>query len=166
MSKFKFEIRPFHKVDLPQMHDVRDAAFAPIYQSFRSILGDAELARIIYGNGEDEQGAHLDKICLPDSGHHVLVATNEEKVIGFCGGSINTKSRIGTLGLNAVHPSFADCGVGTSLYEHMLRWMREQGMSAVQVSTGDDPSHAPARRAYEKVGFEKSIPSLLYCQIL
>ncbi|GAB5481082.1 MAG: GNAT family N-acetyltransferase [Parasphingorhabdus sp.] len=166
MNKFKFEIRPFREIDLSQMHDVRDAAFAPIYQSFRTILGGAELARIIYGNGEDEQGAYLDRICLPDSGHYVLVATNEEKIIGFCGGSLDTKSRIGTLGLNAVHPNFTDRGVGTGLYENMLGWMKEQGMFAVQVSTGGDPSHAPARRAYEKVGFKKSIPSLLYCQTL
>jgi hypothetical protein len=37
--------------------------------------------------------------------------------------------------------------------------MKEAGMQVATVSTGGDPSHAPARRAYEKAGFTASIPS-------
>ena len=34
------------------------------------------------------------------------------------------------------------------------------------VGTGGDPSHAPARRAYEKAGFGPAIPSLYYYRAL
>ena len=32
----------------------------------------------------------------------------------------------------------------------------------ITVTTGLDDGHAPARRAYEKAGFEKNLPSLTY----
>ena len=38
--------------------------------------------------------------------------------------------------------------------------MRAAGLRCVQVSTGGDDSHAPARRAYEKAGFRPGVPSL------
>jgi hypothetical protein len=39
-------------------------------------------------------------------------------------------------------------------------------MQAATVSTGGDPSHAPARRAYEKAGFSAQIPSVWFCRTL
>ena len=36
------------------------------------------------------------------------------------------------------------------------------GALAVRVTTGADDAHAPARRAYEKAGFEKSLSSVTY----
>ena len=33
--------------------------------------------------------------------------------------------------------------------------MRGAGMEIVMVETGDDPSHAPSRAAYERAGFER-----------
>jgi hypothetical protein len=33
-------------------------------------------------------------------------------------------------------------------------------MRVATVGTGGDPSHAPARRAYEKAGFDREIPSV------
>ena len=46
------------------------------------------------------------------------------------------------------------------MYELVLERMREQGMLLATVGTGGDPSHAPARRAYEKVGFGPALPSV------
>lgn len=161
MSKFEFEIRLFDRADLRQLHQVRNAAFAPVYQSFRSLLGGT-LAKTIFAKAEDEQGVHLDDICKTESRHHVFVAVHQDQVIGFCGASLNGKHTIGTIGLNAVHPEFSNQGVGTALYEHVMAWMKSQGATAAQVSTGGDPSHASAREAYKKAGFSRSIPSRSY----
>ena len=165
MSKLCFEIRRFDQADLPQLHQVRNAAFAKVYRSFRSLL-KGKLAEVIFADAEDAQGAHLDEICRKDSCHQVFVAVHKDQVIGFCGASLNREAAIGTVGLNAVHPEFSDQGVGTTLYEHVLAWMKSQGATAAQVSTGDDPSHLPARKAYEKAGFEKSIPTRSYYRCL
>jgi hypothetical protein len=39
-------------------------------------------------------------------------------------------------------------------------------MAVATVSTGGDPSHAPARRAYEKAGFGPAIPSVSLYKLL
>ena len=40
--------------------------------------------------------------------------------------------------------------------------MREEGAEYVCVTTGGDDGHAPARRAYESVGFREFLPSRRY----
>lgn len=164
MSNPEFEIRRFAADDLPTLHSIRLAAFAPVFQSFRELVG-AELTPILYANAETEQGAWLDKICALES-PLVFVAVRRGAVIGFCGHSIDAVTRIGTLGLNAVHPNEAGHGVGTALYRHAIEEMRAAGMKAVTVSTGGDASHAPARRAYAKAGFGQGIPLVHMSQIL
>ena len=44
--------------------------------------------------------------------------------------------------------------------------MRAAGMTFCKVATGLDDAHAPARRAYEKAGFDKSVPSITYYRTL
>ena len=39
------------------------------------------------------------------------------------------------------------------MYDHVLYKMKTAGVKYVQVGTGGDSAHAPARRAYEKSGF-------------
>lgn len=70
---------------------------------------------------------------------------------------------IGEIALNGVHPDYAGRGIGTALYELALDEMAAAGLKVATVSTGGDPSHAPARRAYEKAGFDVGIPSVWMC---
>lgn len=44
--------------------------------------------------------------------------------------------------------------------------MRNAGMRLPTMGTGGDPSHAPARRIYEKVGFGAAIPSVWLYKLL
>lgn len=165
MSKFSFDIRPVAAADLAALHAVREAAFAPVFRSFRSLVGSA-IARLTYANAEDGQGAWLDQMCNPDSRHRVHVAISDDRVVGFCGHTVDTHTQVGEIGLNAVHPDFAGRGIGTALYENALKLMREDEMEAATVATGGDPSHAPARRAYAKAGFCAAIPSVHLSQKL
>ena len=73
---------------------------------------------------------------------------------------------LGEIGLNAVDPRHAGRGVGTAMYEFALACMKQAGMRAATVATGGDPSHAPARRAYRKAGFDLEIPSVWMCKKL
>jgi GNAT superfamily N-acetyltransferase len=54
----------------------------------------------------------------------------------------------------AVDPEFQGRGIGGALVEFAVAWMKEAGMSIAMIETGADPGHAPARRTYEKAGFE------------
>ena len=96
----------------------------------------------------------------------MFVAIAAGEIVGFVTISLNRASRIGEIGLNAVDPSHARQGIGTRLYAFALSLMRDEGMQLAAVGTGGDASHAPARRAYEKLGFGAGIPSLTLYKLL
>ncbi len=155
----KFLIREFRTEDLPRLHEIRTAAFAPVYQSFRALVGP-DIAAVAFASAEAEQGAHLDEICSTDSAHSVYVIELNGQIIGFSGLSCDEKSKVGEIGLNAVDPQHKGQGAGSALYAHVLDQMRRRGMKVATVGTGGDESHAPARRAYEKAGFAAGVPSV------
>ena len=47
------------------------------------------------------------------------------------------------------------------MYRHVLDVMSARGAKYATADTGADPSHAPARRAYEKAGFV-AVPTVHY----
>ena len=153
------DIRPFEPGDLPAVQRVREAAFEPVFRSFRGIVG-VEIAAVAFAHADAEQARLLDGICGAASGYQALVAAVGGEVVGFVTFTIDAEKRTGEIGLNAVHPEHAGRGVGTRMYERALARMREAGMVLATVSTGADPSHAPARRAYEKAGFGPALPSV------
>ena len=61
---------------------------------------------------------------------------------------------IGEIGNNAVHPDWRQKGIAQQLYAAALQHFRDQGMRFARVQTGMDGAHAPARRAYERAGFD------------
>ena len=62
-----------------------------------------------------------------------------------------------------MHPDYAGRGIGTALYDFALDRMSAAGIRVATVSTGADPSHAAARRAYTRAGFSAEIPSVWMC---
>ena len=158
-------IRPFAAGDLPRLQEIRAAAFEPIFDSFRNIVGEAIAARA-FATADAEQAELLKSLCRPDSNHRTFVALIAPEIVGFVSVSLNRATRIGEIGLNAVDPSRAGHGIGVRLYAFALSLMRDEGMHLATVGTGGDASHAPARRAYEKVGFGAALPSVTLYKLL
>lgn len=154
-----FLIRAYAPSDLPVLHAIRAAAFAPVFASFRSIVGP-EIAALGLATAEQEQADLLDAIAKPDSGHSLAVAETSGVIAGFVSWKPDIAPGIGEITLNAVHPDHGGRGLGTALYDHALAALKTAGMQLATVGTGGDPSHAPARRAYEKIGFSTHIPSI------
>jgi ribosomal protein S18 acetylase RimI-like enzyme len=154
-----FLIRPYAPADLPALQAVRAAAFAPVFASFRNIVGP-EIAALGLTTAEQEQADLLDSIAKPDSGHSIVVAESGGVIAGFVSWRTDIAPGIGEITLNGVHPDHGGKGIGTALYHHALAALKSAGMLLATVGTGGDPSHAPARRAYEKVGFSVHIPSI------
>lgn len=152
-------IRAFVETDFAEVDAIRRAAFAPVFASFRSLVG-AEVAAAALTNLEAEQQAHLRAICRPHSGYEMHVGEEAGAVRGFVSLSVERETLVGEIGLNAIHPDHQGRGIGTRLFTFALERMRQQGMRAAVVSTGGDASHAPARRAYRKAGFEAAIPGV------
>ena len=158
-------MRPVNADDLPRLEDVRQAAFAPVFASFRSILGE-DIYNLAQAREDEAQGELLASLLAPKSGWEVYTAEWAGVVAGFVSVQLNLDTQVGEIGLNAVHPDHARKGVGTAMYNFAIARMREAGMRVATVATGDDPSHAPARRAYEKAGFTVQIPSVWLCRKL
>lgn len=152
-------LRAFDSSDLPRLHEIREAAFEPVFKAFRSIVGE-KIARVAFASAEREQADLLDRICRAGSSDEMIVVEYGREVVAFCAVSSNRDSRIGEIGLNAVHPDHQGKGIGTLMYKSALDRMRDAGMRVATVGTGGDASHAPARRAYEKAGFGPALPSV------
>jgi ribosomal protein S18 acetylase RimI-like enzyme len=83
----------------------------------------------------------------------VLIAELEGRAVGFLAYEVNVEDGVGDVALLAVHPDYQNLGIGTELNNSALGKMVESGMKMARVETGGDPSHAPARRCYEKAGY-------------
>lgn len=151
--------------DLPRLDEVRQAAFAPVFASFRSILGE-DIYNLAQAREDEAQGALLTSLLAPASGWEVYVVDWAGVVVGFVSVQLNLDTQVGEIGLNAVHPAYAGKGIGTAMYHFAITRMKEAGMRVATVATGGDASHAPARRAYEKAGFAVQIPSVWLCRKL
>jgi GNAT superfamily N-acetyltransferase len=143
--------------DLPRLDEVRQAAFAPVFASFRSILGE-DIYHLAQAREDEAQDALLASLLAPASCWEVYVAARAGVVVGFVSVRLNRDTQVDEIGLNAVHPDHAGRGIGTAMYNFALARMKEAGMRVATVATGGDHSHAPARWAYEKVGFTVRFP--------
>ncbi len=148
--------------DLDELQALREAAFAPVFASFRSILGD-RIADVAQARADEEQAEYLASLYEPDSKWELYVAQASDVIVGFVAVRLDEDARVGEIGLNAVHPKSSGGGIGTAMYKFALDRMKEVGIRVATVSTGGDASHAPARRAYEKAGFTVGIPSIWLC---
>lgn len=126
-------------------------AWAPVFHSFEQILGSTIYARI-YPDWTTSQRATVEHICT-DSKNIVWAADVDGTIAGFIACELDTSERVGEIQLLGVHPDYQNHGIGTELNNFALEKMKEGGMRLAVVGTGGDPSHAPARRSYEKAGF-------------
>lgn len=161
----KCTFRPARADDLPALEQIRQAAFAPIFDSFRRILGDV-IYEAAQAREDRAQSTLLESLLQPGSGWEVHLAEAGATIVGFVSLQANRETKVGEIGLNAVHPAWCRRGIGAELYELALDRMRQAGMKVATVATGGDPSHAPARSAYRKAGFSIEIPSVWMCREL
>ena len=151
--------------DATRLEEVRWVAFAPVFASFRSILGE-DIYNLAQMREDQAQAGYLASLLAAGSDWEVYAAERAGSVVGFVSVRLSLDTSVGEIGLNAVHPDWAGEGIGTEMYRFAIERMREAGMRVATVSTGGDPSHAPARRAYEKAGFNLGIPSIWLWQKL
>jgi GNAT superfamily N-acetyltransferase len=164
-SEPQLAIVPFVPAHAPRLEAIRAEAFAPVFASFRTLLG-ASVASVALANGEAEQRTLLESLCAAQADTQVLVAMRGDLAIGFICTKLDRAHGVGEIVLDAVAPHEAGRGVGTALMERALAYMRAEGMRVAVVGVGGDDSHAPARRAYAKAGFRAGIPSLHLYQTL
>lgn len=89
----------------------------------------------------------------PEAGRHVAVAEIEGAIVGFVSWKNGAKSNHGEIYLLAVSESYRREYVGRKLCLHAMAEMKRSGVDVVEIDTGGDMFHAPARALYEDLGF-------------
>ena len=153
-----WQIRSFDGSDLEEIVNVSLLAWEPVFDSFKQLLG-SEIYSFLYPNWRESQAEGVKAICRDSERVSVLVAELREKIVGFLAYQI--KGQTGEVELLAVHPDHQGLGIGTELNNRALEEMKAAGIVMVEIGTGGDESHAPARRSYEKAGYT-SLPLVRY----
>ncbi len=157
-------IRPLHPTDLEALVQLSWLAWEPIFQSFEQILGP-RIFPLLYPDWKAGQRQAVETVCSEPEKTSVLVAELAGVIVGFLAYELNLPEKTGEVQLLAVHPDYQNQGIGTALNRFALRKMQESGITLALVGTGGDPSHAPARRCYEKAGYT-GLPLVRYYQAL
>ena len=150
-------IRKARLFDVNTACHIAKKCWAEIYSGYKSQLGD-EIYDSVYPDDPLDVKAERIKSAILDG--RVFVAECDGQVAGFA--SFRTEGKIGNLKENAVDPDFRGRGIASKLYDAVFERLREVGCEVVRVATGLDEAHAPARRAYQKEGFEVSLSSIVY----
>jgi ribosomal protein S18 acetylase RimI-like enzyme len=137
-------------------------AWAPVRKSMCGYIGE-EIYNL-FGDSKENKRQEVMKAFTNDL-IQVLVTEVDGHVVGFITyiilNNINGV-QFGEIGNNAVDPSIGGKGIGTSQCEEAIARMKEKGVAYIQVDTGLDDSHVPARHMYKKVGFDRSFEHVTY----
>ena len=144
-------VRPFRDTDLPLLVDIGNRAWQGIYTMFRETYGD-ELFALLVPEPDTAKGEQIRSHATKHP-EWVFVCEEAGQIVGFVTFSLDRARGIGAIGNNARDPRCCLKGIGQQMYAAVLEYFKENGMRYAQVHTGLDAAHAPARRAYERAGF-------------
>ena len=145
-------IRAYRPEDLPAVVDIGNRAWRDIYRMFRETLGE-ELFRLRVPDETTAKGRQVEAHCRRHP-EWVFVCEEEGRIAGFVTFRLDPERRIGEIGNNAVDPDLRGRGIAQQMYAAVFEYFRAHGMRYARVGTGLDWAHAPARRAYERAGFD------------
>jgi ribosomal protein S18 acetylase RimI-like enzyme len=146
------QIEPYAPDHLDAIVRLSLRAWSPVFDSLEKVM-DAEVYRVFYpDNWRVSQRKAVEDVCT-DADTNVWVAITSGSIAGFIAVKLHPEDSMGEIYMVAVKPDFQDRGIGTSLVEFALFWLKEAGISIAMVETGGDIGHAPARHIYEKAGF-------------
>jgi ribosomal protein S18 acetylase RimI-like enzyme len=148
----KPKIRPIGSQDVGAVVRLSLAAWPPIFVSFRQILG-ADIYHTIWPDWQVSQQESIEAVCGEGATTQVWVAEVDGQVVGFLAYELRPQDKTAEVMFLAVDPAYQNQGIGTELNCFALERMKESGIELAVVETGGEPSHAPARRSYEKAGY-------------
>ena len=164
----KIVIRNSIPEDADRIGEIFDMNWTAINLNYKSLIGD-ELYDIYYGDLKVRMEGNVKMIKERSLDSKTCIVTLVDGVVAaFATYRTDVKNgvKIGIVGFNACDPAYKGRGIAGKQYAVIFDKMREDGCVAAQVHTGLDNMHAPARRAYEKAGFEKNLPDINYFMML
>lgn len=159
-------IRPLAEPDIAAVVDLSLRAWAPVFDSFRSVLGE-EIFLHLYPEWSAMQAAAVERVCR-DEAMPTWVADHQGRAVGFVAivhDRQEDEPNSSEIEMIAVDPEHQRRGVAADLIAFAVDRMREHGSELAVIGTGGDPGHAPARAAYEQAGFTP-LPLVRYYKLL
>lgn len=153
-------IRPFQESDLETICAIAKRAYAGIFEGFEKQIGK-DLLEAWVPDAKNSKTSQLEWM-RQNHPEWMYICERNGRIVGFIMFQLDHKRKLGTIGNNASDPLAGEKGVGHEMYTFVLDFFRKEGMKAAMVHTGLDEAHAPARKAYERMGFDKTIPEVLY----
>lgn len=146
-------IRSATSADVEAVVDLSLLAWEPIFVSFEAILGARITAQIYRPDPRTAQAVYVRKACQEEDVDVFVAVDADGHVAGFIALRVNADATTGEIDLIAVHPHYQRRGHARSLMDYAITRFRDRGIPLVNVGTGGDPGHAPARALYEAAGF-------------
>lgn len=146
------QIQPYDVAQREAVVALSLRAWAPVFPHIEASM-EPPVYAAFYPKGWRVSQKEAVEGVLDAPGSHVWVALDGIQVVGF----VAVKRHDDTLGeiyMIAVDPDAQQRGIGMALTKSAEQWMRDSGLSVAMVETGSDPGHGPARRTYEKAGFQ------------
>ncbi|MCA2203668.1 GNAT family N-acetyltransferase [Streptomyces sp. SMS_SU21] len=156
-------IRAFTPQDLTALTDLTIETFRPFYEdSFRPLVGETVFANQ-HGDWRDDYRREVPRLHAPERHRYIAVAEagDSDGLPGYVAWSVDPDRRSGSISHLAVSALHRRHHVGTALCEHAFAHMRSLGAEVVEIGTGGDPFHAPARALYERLGCT-ALPTAVY----
>jgi ribosomal protein S18 acetylase RimI-like enzyme len=145
-------IQPYDPEQLDAVVRLSLRAWTPVFDSLQKVM-DVDVYQAFYPDWRLSQQQAVEGVCAAED-TKVWVVIDIGVTVGFVAVKFHVASSMGEIYMIAVDPDYQHRGIGTALTAFALERMRDAGMSVAMVETGGDPGHAPARRTYEKAGFD------------
>lgn len=161
LPETQLQIVPAREEHIADCVEIALKLWTIIHDSYISCIGD-DIHDVTHAGWQD---AHRVNIAAQQRREGSLVALLDGKVVGFCGGRVENGT-LGVIGYNGVDPEYRGRGIARYLYEAVFDSFRSRGIQYARVFTGGDNGHGPARRAYEKAGYDRKLLNATYYKIL
>lgn len=152
-SPTSHRIRPLTPSDLEAVVDLSLLAWQQVFVSFENILGEAIFDALYRPHWRAAQAAAVRGNCLAEGAEAFVVTAGDDVAIGFVVLQRDPDASLGVIEMIAVHPDHQRRGHARALMMFAIQRLRDEGLGLINVGTGGDPAHAPARALYEAVGF-------------
>ncbi|GAA0571969.1 GNAT family N-acetyltransferase [Kribbella sandramycini] len=146
------ELRPYRPDDLDELIALTIETFGPFYeQSYRPVVGELIFTNT-HGEWRDDYHRHVATLHNPDENRYAAVAEDGGALVGYVAWDFDPAKRHGGIDILATASTHRRQGLAKSLCEHAFAHLKAQGIETVEIGTGGDPFHEPARALYESLG--------------
>ena len=160
MPSSPLQFRPISlPADAPRLTEIIGA----IWEGGGDAIVEKQYGQIGHAPWQQYQSeAVLQWIQAPGASAYAVIDTEAGgQIVGFCSFMVQRERDTATVGYNGVAPSHQGRGIGSLMMGYIMERIRESGVGYAGVIVADNDAHAPARRVYEKAGFE-TVYSLRY----